>query len=82
MPNIELSLHARDTLAERGISEEWIWRTIDSPDQRETGADHNTHYIKSIQEFDGRLLRVVVNPHVQPNRVVTVFFDRRLRRKK
>jgi len=26
-----------------------------------------------------RFLRVVVNPHVTPKRVVTVFFDRRLR---
>lgn len=31
-----------------------------------------------IQE--GCFLRVVVNPHVTPKRVVTVFFDRRLRR--
>jgi hypothetical protein len=39
------------------------------------------HYTKAIRERDGRVLRVVVNADVQPNRVVTVFFDRRLGRK-
>jgi hypothetical protein len=31
-------------------------------------------------EAGGRFLRVIVNRHVAPARVVTVFFDRRLRR--
>jgi len=36
------------------------------------------HYTKTIRERDGRVLRVVVNADVQPNLVVTVFFDHRL----
>ena len=36
------------------------------------------HYTKRIRERDGRVLRVIVNADLQPNRVVTVFFDRRL----
>ncbi len=80
--DIEFSAHAKGMLTERKISEEWVWRTVNSPDSRETGADNNTHYTKAIPEHGGRILRVVVNPQVVPNRIVTVFFDRRLKRKK
>ncbi|MBC7263427.1 MAG: DUF4258 domain-containing protein [Chloroflexi bacterium] len=81
MPDFELSLHAREMLAERKIPVEWIWRTISSPNRIETSADGSIHYIGAISEHEGRFLRVVVNPYVKPNRIVTVFFDRRLRRK-
>ncbi len=81
-PDLELSAHTRDMLVERKIPEEWVWRTVQSPDQLEFGADGNGHYVKAIPEQGGRFLRVIVNPHVQPKRVVTVFFDRRLRREK
>jgi len=77
---IELSDHARDMLQERNILEAWVWRTIGSPDRTEVGSDNNVHYIKAIPEHDGRFLRVVVNPRSAPKRVVTMFFDRRLRR--
>lgn len=80
MFNIEFSSHAWDILQERNIPEEWVWRTINSPDRTEAGSDNNAHYVKAIPERGGRLLRVVVNPHATPKRVVTVFFDRRLRR--
>ena len=79
MRDIEPSRHARDMLEEREIPEEWMWWTIDEPDQTEIGADDNTHYVKAIPEYGGRFLRVVVNPRVQPERIVTLFFDRRLR---
>ena len=82
MRDIEPSQHAQDMLQEREIPEEWMWRAIDEPDQMEIGADGNTHYIKAIPEHGGRFLRVVVNPHVQPERIVTLFFDRRLGRQK
>lgn len=78
--DIEFSSHARDMLQERNISEEWVWRAITTADRTEEGADSNTHYIKAIPEHGGRFLRVVVNPRVTPKRVVTVFFDHRLRR--
>ncbi|MGQ9555496.1 MAG: DUF4258 domain-containing protein [Anaerolineae bacterium] len=81
MPEVEFSAHARDMLAERQIPEEWVWRCIESPDQKEFGADNNVHYLKVIEERGGRFLHVVVNPHLRPNRVVTVFFDRRVKRR-
>jgi hypothetical protein len=82
MPDKELSSHAKDMLTERNIPEEWVWRTINSPDSKESGADGNTHYTKAIEENASRILHVVMNENVEPNRIVTVFFDRRLRRKK
>ncbi len=40
------------------------------------------HYTKAIREKDRRVLHIVVNVNVQPNRIVTLFFDRRLGKKK
>jgi hypothetical protein len=76
---IELSEHAKDMLRERNISEEWMWRAVDSPDRSTVGVDDNMHYIKAIPEHGDRLLRVIVNHRVTPQIVVTLFFDRRLR---
>lgn len=73
--------HALDVVRERDILDEWIQDTLTAPDTVETGTDNNTHYIKAIPGHGGRMLRVVVNENVEPNRVVTLFFDRRLRRK-
>lgn len=81
MADIVFTTHARATLNERRILEDWVWLTIQSPDRQERGQDDNAHYLKAIAEFDGRILRVVVNDRVDPNRIVTVFFDRRLRRR-
>ena len=83
MVDVTLSAHARDMLKEREIPEEWVMLAINSADKSEKGAvDNNWHYIKSIPEREDRILRVVVNQEVSPYRVVTVFFDRRLRRRK
>jgi hypothetical protein len=81
MTEVEFSKHAQNMMRERNIPEEWVRRAIDDPDRIEIGSEGNTHYIKAIPEHGGRFLRVVVNPRVKPNRVVTLFFDRRLRRK-
>jgi hypothetical protein len=79
---IELSKHAKEMLVERNISEEWVWRTIQSFDNKSVGVDANLHFTKAIVEKENRILHVVVNPQLNPNRVVTLFFDRRLRSKK
>jgi hypothetical protein len=78
VPEFELSKHTKDMLIEREIHEEWVWRAIENPDKRRRGPDGNLHFTKRIRERDGRVLRVVVNSDVSPNRIVTVFFDRRL----
>jgi len=78
---VNFTKHAADMMVERSISEEWVQRTINSPDLRSIGYDNNIHYYKSISEHEGRMLHVVVNPRVSPEMVVTLFFDRRMRRK-
>ena len=78
MLEFEFSSHAREMLRERRIAEEWVWRTIESPNTKKRGEDGNMHYTKPIREKDGRVLHIVINPYVDPKRIVTVFFDRRL----
>lgn len=81
MPEFEFSSHTRMMLQERNIAEEWVWRTLNTPDRKRRGDDGNMHYTKAIREHSGRVLRVVVNADVYPHCVVTVFFDRRLGKK-
>ncbi len=82
MEGFILTIHTQDMLGERNISEEWVWRTISEHEWQSIGQDNNVHYFKSIPEHGNRVLHVVVNPHVSPKKVVTVFFDRAARRRK
>ncbi len=82
MAEYEFSGHAYDMLRERDIPEAWVKMAIDEPEKREAKEDGTIHYIRSFAEHDGRYLRVVVDPAVQPQKIVTLFFDRRLGRSK
>jgi phage-related protein len=64
-----------------GKSIAWIERALAGPDWREVDASKPglMHAFVRIAERDGRVLRVVYNPTVHPVRVITVYFDRRLR---
>ncbi len=68
-------------MMERKISEDWIWRALNDAEKAYAGEDGNLHFIKAIPERENRALHVVVNPVVSPKRIVTLFFDRRLRSK-
>ncbi len=81
MQTIELTAHTKEMLIERNIPLEWVWQTINHFDDQQFLFDGTTHYFKTIAENGNRVLRVVVNETVDPHRVVTIFFDRRLRRK-
>jgi len=76
------SKHATKMMEERKIAEDWVWRVLNESENTFTGEDGNLHFTKAIAEKENRILRVVVNPVASPNRIVTVFFDRRLRSKK
>jgi hypothetical protein len=80
-PDFALSTHAQDMLNERRISESWVWSTITEPDDVWEGQDGNTHYAKVIVERGSRVLHIVVNQNATPQRIVTAFFDRRLKKK-
>lgn len=75
------TMHFRDMLKERSISNDWVTRTVDEADKIEDHDDGTRHYLKQIVEHENRWLRIVVNINEHPNRKVTAFFDRRLGRK-
>jgi hypothetical protein len=83
MIEFSLSQHAQDRIEQRQVSIEWIARVLESP--RLSVPDRYDaelqHYLAPIPEFDDRVLRVIVNVHVEPIRVVTFFFDRSMRGK-
>lgn len=51
---------------------------VDSADPLDSELEHR---LSKIDEFEGRVLRVIVNPNVDPIRVITAFFDRGMRDK-
>jgi len=77
---MEFSKHFNQMLEERDISREWVDRALEDPDNIEDIEDGTRHYTKQFPEYGNRWLRVVINVSVNPNRAVTAFFDRRLRR--
>ena len=74
------SIHARAMLTERKIEEEWVWRTINEFDKKETRIDGNFHFFKRISENGGRILHVIMNPLASPMKIFTIYFDRHERK--
>lgn len=70
--------HAKIMMQERGIREDWVETAIQDPDRTEQREDDEVHYLKRIPQERGKTLRVIINPSVHPEKVVTVFFDRRV----
>ncbi len=80
--NYELTEHAKESLQKRtNIRLEWVEQALTSPHRVEPDSIDSTleHRIFRVDEFDGRVLRVVLNANVNPARIITVFFDRSLR---
>ena len=75
------SWHALYVMAERDIYPEWVDLIVREPALRIV--DRNDPEIErfygAIPERAHRVLRVAVNTQVAPWRVVSVFFDRRMR---
>jgi len=78
-----LTEHAKKVLAEREIALEWLERALNEPLLRAPDPDDASleRRYRPIPEYEGRVLRVVVNLSVEPVRVVSVFFDRKMRGK-
>jgi uncharacterized DUF497 family protein len=81
--NYQLTQHARDVLQERQISVEWMERVLAQPALVQPSAAEVTleSRLARIAERGGRVLRVVVNKTVVPERVVSVYFDRTMKGK-
>ncbi|HOW96738.1 MAG TPA: DUF4258 domain-containing protein [Kiritimatiellia bacterium] len=78
-----LSRHAAHVLHERGIAEEWLERVLREPQKVEPDEEDRAleHRLACIPEHGHRVLRVVVNKSVRPEKVVTVYFDRAMKGK-
>jgi hypothetical protein len=81
--NYELTEHARDALQERRIPVEWMERVIANPALVKSGVEDATveSRFSKIPEHGDRVLRVVINKTVVPERVVSVYFDRTMKGK-
>ena len=78
-----LTQHAQDVMKEREILTNWLEQVLENPEWTEPDkANPNLeHRLGRIVEYDSRILRVVINPQVDPVRVITVYFDRSLKDK-
>jgi len=74
-----LTEHARTVLAQRGIEPKWVQSTVDNPQRVETRPDGTSHFLAVIPQREGHVLRVVVKARTRPRKVITAFFDRRLK---
>jgi len=68
-------------MKERKIAVSWLEQALEVPGRREQdeldpGLEHR---LVVIAEHGDRVLRVVCDPHADPLRVVTLYFDRSLK---
>jgi hypothetical protein len=79
----DLTKHAQKVLEERKIPIAWVEQTLLEPELTLPDPDDSSleRCFRCIPQFDNRVLRVVVNRTVDPQRVVSVFFDRQMKGK-
>jgi hypothetical protein len=77
---LDFTHHAKTMMRERLNQEDWVINTVNNPDMTEKKKDDEKHYLKQIPQTGGKFLRDIVNPSVSPLRVITVFFDRRVKK--
>jgi hypothetical protein len=79
---IRLTKHAQEALDVRNITLAWIEATVNSPDFVEVDPRHpeRTRSYKAVPEYSGRMLRVVHRADGDDIVIITVHFDRGIRR--
>jgi len=77
MISLVVTAHASQVMEERHIELAWVERVLFNPDQIEPHVtDANMeHRYGAIAERDNRVLHIVVSKS-QPQRLITVYFDR------
>jgi hypothetical protein len=77
----DLSKHARDVISARQSELAWVEQVLDSPEVVEADRDDPElmHHVGRIKRHGDRALRVVFNKSVNPVRIVTVYFDRKMK---
>ncbi len=83
MPKHVLSAHAQTVINERSISIEWVERVLANPERIDSSPEQPElrHALGRIAEYENRVLHVIYNSAVDPVRIVTAYFDRKLRDK-
>ena len=79
----QLTEHARESLRKRtSIRVEWLERVLLQPErvEKDRTDPELEHRLRRIQEAEGRVLRVIVRKASHPIRVITCYFDRKMRR--
>ena len=78
---IEFTRHALDVMDERRIERAWVEWTVERPVRRlaDPHDEEVERFYRNIPERGDHVLRVAVNTTATPWRVVSVFFDRRMR---
>ncbi|WP_434684762.1 DUF4258 domain-containing protein [Pseudanabaena minima] len=81
--DFELTEHAKLRISDRQISLNWIEMTLRAPQKVELDSKDPDlrHALLTITDYDNRVLRVIYNVKVTPNKVVSVYFDRKMRGK-
>jgi len=77
----DLSQHAKDVIDERDIQLGWLEQVLEWPELVEADVDDPQlrHHVGRIAECGNRPLRVVFNAEASPVRIVTVYFDRKMK---
>lgn len=81
MPGYKLTDHAKQMINERHIAVEWVEQVLKHPVKIERDRNDPTihHALGRIQEYGDRVLRVVYDDSRKPSRVITVYFDRKMK---
>ena len=83
MVDFDLTHHAESAMVKRKIKKKWLERVLEAPQRIEPDSTDPMleHRLGMISECENRVLRVIINPHMKPFRVITLFFDRKIRGK-
>lgn len=73
---VEFTKHAENMLVERGFDRDFIVQVVFQPDWTEERGSDEWHAFKRV---GNKVLRVVVAGKQPPFRVVTMFYDRRVK---
>jgi uncharacterized DUF497 family protein len=79
----KLTKHAEEVIKRRAIPMEWIERVLSDPQIIEPDKVDSQlqHRLRRIEEFNNRTLRVILNTGVEPVRIVTVYWNRKMRKR-
>lgn len=70
---IEFTQHALEQMANRSIGKDLVLQAISQPKEKHVLLDYVIFHYLYHEDGKDYLLRVFVNEHVNPNRIITVY---------